>query len=450
MTVLSPGCQPWRSKRPSVEKVQVPATPSTSSSAAASRPSSPSVPLAVDPGAAGPSVGNRGPLPHDDVHAAIGSVGNRLGRHEHTGRGRHAGDGEGARKARPPVPVEAAGVAQGPPERPELLEGGVEGLTHQVQRHVVDRSQRRSVEGPSSATRRGRHPALPEQHPRKQVLLGHVVELVPGVVRPMLGRICDLGEGEEPDADLGHGQQSSTTALTAPTRRPLGGKTRTMSAPARSRPALPVGGVIIVTLAVVAGACSSNPSPPRSGAEHPSATAATSAPRELLDVGDCHHDSGVERVVATYGGSFSRTSPTHRSRLRTRAQRGVDVAGGRRARLRRTPALQGPGLRGGSASEWSALKVPGSPSTTELTSSSTRTELTYPGRKCKTRTCSGSTFKFTIRACGNSVCAEAMWKGRKQIVIRCTKLKHLFISHLFSQWYFYFLIQSPLREGKLF
>src|SRR5579863_655168 len=104
----------------------------------------------------------------------------------------------------------------------------------------------------------------------------------------------------------------------------------------------------------------------------------------------------------------------------------------------------------GSASECSALKAPGSPKTTELTSSSTRTELTYPGRTCKTTTCSGSMFKFTIRACGNSVCAEAMWKGTKQIVIRCTKLKHLFISHLFSQWCSYVLVQSPLREGKLF
>jgi hypothetical protein len=46
------------------------------------------------------------------------------------------------------------------------------------------------------------------------------------------------------------------------------------------------------------------------------------------------------------------------------------------------------------------------PSTIELTSSSTRTELTYPGRKCKTTTCSGSTFKVTIRACGSSACAS--------------------------------------------
>src|SRR5258708_21515879 len=103
-----------------------------------------------------------------------------------------------------------------------------------------------------------------------------------------------------------------------------------------------------------------------------------------------------------------------------------------------------------SASEWSALKAPGSPNTTELTSSSTRTELTYPGRRCKTTTCSGSILKFTIRACGNSVCAKTMWKGRKQIVIRCTKLKHLFISHLFSQRCSCLLVQSPLREGKLF
>ena len=55
-----------------------------------------------------------------------------------------------------------------------------------------------------------------------------------------------------------------------------------------------------------------------------------------------------------------------------------------------------------------------------------------------------------VRACGNSVCAMAMWKGMKQAVIRCTKLKHLFISHLFSQWCSCLLGQSQFLEGKLF
>ncbi|MDR3651080.1 MAG: PQQ-binding-like beta-propeller repeat protein [Acidimicrobiales bacterium] len=79
-----------------------------------------------------------------------------------------------------------------------------------------------------------------------------------------------------------------------------------MSAPARPRRALPVGGVIIVTLAVVTGACSSNPSPPRSGAEHPPSTAGTAPGSSTSSPATTTPTSSASWL--TYGGSFSRTS----------------------------------------------------------------------------------------------------------------------------------------------
>ena len=66
----------------------------------------------------------------------------------------------------------------------------------------MDRIERRLAHRPRRAARRRRHPALPVDDAGERKLLGEMVELVPLVVRVVLGRIGDLGEREEPVRDL--------------------------------------------------------------------------------------------------------------------------------------------------------------------------------------------------------------------------------------------------------
>jgi hypothetical protein len=116
---------------------------------------------------------------------------------------------EPQRPEEPPGQVarEAPEVRQAAPEVEEVVEGLFDRVAHQVQHHVMDVLERAGRPGPRRAAGVVRHPALPMDDPRQLVLLGHVVELVPGQVRPVAGVVLGPARArqrEEPDLDAVH------------------------------------------------------------------------------------------------------------------------------------------------------------------------------------------------------------------------------------------------------
>ena len=78
----------------------------------------------------------------------------------------------------------------------------VDRFGHEVAGDVVDGVELGLAHRARGAARGRRHPPLAVHDAGERELLGHVVELVPLVVRVVLGRVGDLGEREEPDLDL--------------------------------------------------------------------------------------------------------------------------------------------------------------------------------------------------------------------------------------------------------
>ena len=117
-----------------------------------------------------------------------------------------------------PLLMEATDRAQLLAEVHELLERLVDGLRHEVERHVVRRAERLFVDGPRRATRGCAHPTLSVGETPHRELLGHVIELMPFVVRAVLGGVGDLGEREESDLDLVHAPQHTKDARGLGTR----------------------------------------------------------------------------------------------------------------------------------------------------------------------------------------------------------------------------------------
>jgi hypothetical protein len=86
----------------------------------------------------------------------------------------------------PAVLMEPAHLPEGSPEGTEVVQSGLDRFGHEIEGDVVDGSEQIAVHGPGGATGGGGDPALAEGHAREGVLLGHVVELVPGQVRAVV------------------------------------------------------------------------------------------------------------------------------------------------------------------------------------------------------------------------------------------------------------------------